>query len=160
MILTAAAGGIRDDLVTGSVMVVEDHLNLTGRSPLLGPEFVDMADAYDPRLRSVALATAEPGASALAARPGIYAQLPGPQFETPAEIRMLRTAGADVVGMSMALETIAARHAGARVLGLALITNPAAAADATIQVAAIAEVGASAVPAVAEIVRHVVGSLA
>ncbi len=160
VILTAAAGGIRDDLVTGSVMVVEDHLNLTGRSPLLGPEFVDMADAYDPRLRSVALATAEPGASALAARPGIYAQLPGPQFETPAEIRMLRTAGADVVGMSMALETIAARHAGARVLGLALITNPAAAADTTIQVAAIAEVGTSAVPAVAEIVRHVVGSLA
>ena len=68
----------------------------------------------------------------LAARPGVYAQLPGPQFETPAEIRMLRTAGADVVGMSMALETIAARQAGAEVLGLALVTNPAAAADATI----------------------------
>ena len=72
---------------------------------------------------------------------------------------MLRTAGADVVGMSMALETIAARHAGAEVLGLALITNPAAAPDATIEVAAIAEVGASAVPAVAEIIRHVVGSV-
>ena len=65
----------------------------------------------------------------LAARPGVYAQLPGPQFETPAEIRMLRTVGADVVGMSMALETIAARQAGAEVLGLAVVTNPAAAAE-------------------------------
>jgi purine-nucleoside phosphorylase len=118
-----------------------------------------MADAYAPRIRTIALATAEPAASVLAARPGVYAQLPGPQFETPAEIGMLRTAGADVVGMSMALETIAARCAGAEVLGLALITNPAAASDATIELAAIAEVGAAAVPAVAEIVRHVVGSL-
>jgi purine-nucleoside phosphorylase len=160
VILTAAAGGIRNDLVTGSVMVVEDHLNLTGRSPLVGPDFIDMADAYDLRLRTVALATGEPAASVLATQPGVYAQLPGPQFETPAEIRMLRSAGADVVGMSMALETIAARQAGAKVLGLALVTNPAAAANATIELAAIAEVGASAVPAVAEIIRHVVGSLA
>ena len=159
LVLTAAAGGIRDDLVTGSVMVVEDHLNLTGRSPLVGPDFIDMADAYAPRLRALALATPDPAAPVLAARAGVYAQLPGPQFETPAEIRMLRTAGADVVGMSMALETIAARCAGAEVLGLALITNPAAASDATIELAAIAEVGAAAVPAVAEIVRHVVGSL-
>ena len=159
VILTAAAGGIRDDLDTGSVMVVEDHLNLTGRSPLIGPDFVDMADAYSPRLRAVALTTAEPASSVLAGRPGVYAQLPGPQFETPAEIRMLRTAGADVVGMSMALETIAARQAGADVLGLALITNPAATGDATIEIAAIAEVGIAAVPAVASIIRHVVGSL-
>ena len=140
-------------------MVVEDHLNLTGRSPLIGPDFVDMADAYSPRLRALALTTAEPAASVLASRPGVYAQLPGPQFETPAEIRMLRTAGADVVGMSMALETIAARQAGAEVLGLALITNPAATGDATIEIAAIAEVGTAAVPAVASIIRHVVGSL-
>ena len=159
VILTAAAGGIRDDLVTGSVMVVEDHLNLTGRSPLIGPDFVDMADAYAPRLRALALSTPEPAASVLAARPGVYAQLPGPQFETPAEIRMLRTAGADVVGMSMALETIAARQAGAEVLGLALVTNPAAAADATLDMRAIAEVGTAAVPAVAAVVSHVVGSL-
>jgi purine-nucleoside phosphorylase len=160
VILTAAAGGIREDLVTGSVMVVEDHLNLTGRSPLVGPDFVDMADAYAPRLRTLALATPHPAAPVLAARAGVYAQLPGPQFETPAEIQMLRTAGADVVGMSMALETIAARQAGADVLGLALITNPAAAANASIELSAIAEVGASAVPAVAAVVRHVVGSLA
>ncbi len=159
VVLTAAAGGIRDDLPTGSVMVVEDHLNLTGRSPLSGPDFVDMADAYAPRLRTLALSTPEPAASVLAARPGVYAQLPGPQFETPAEIRMLRSMGADVVGMSMALETIAARRDGAEVLGLSLVTNAAAASDATIDVAAIAEVGAAALPAVAAIVRHVVGSL-
>ena len=159
VILTAAAGGIRDDLPTGSVMVVEDHLNLTGRSPLSGPDFVDMADAYAPRLRALALSTPEPAASVLAPRPGVYAQLPGPQFETPAEIRMLRTMGADVVGMSMALETIAARRAGAEVLGLSLITNAAATANATIDVGAIADVGSAALPVVATIVRHVVGSL-
>jgi purine-nucleoside phosphorylase len=159
VILTAAAGGIRGDLATGTVMVVEDHLNLTGRSPLIGPDFVDMTDAYDPRLRTLALSTPHPAASALSARPGVYAQLPGPQFETPAEIHMLRAAGADVVGMSMALETIAARSAGARVLGLALVTNPAASADASIDTADIADVGTAAVPAVAAIVRHVVGSL-
>jgi purine-nucleoside phosphorylase len=140
-------------------MVVEDHINLTGRSPLIGPDFVDMAGAYDPRLRSLALATPGPAASVLAAQPGVYAQLPGPQFETPAEIRMLRTAGADVVGMSMALETIAARQAGAEVLGLALVTNPAAAANSIIDIADIAAVGTAAVPAVAAIIRHVVGSL-
>ncbi len=159
VILTAAAGGIRDDLATGSVMVVEDHVNLTGRSPLLGPEFVDMTDAYAPRLRTVALTSPEPAASVLAPRAGVYAQLPGPQFETPAEIRMLRACGADVVGMSMALETVAARRAGAAVLGLALITNPAAAANSTIDTGDIAEVGTAAIPAVVAIVRHVVGSL-
>ena len=160
VILTAAAGGIRDDLATGSVMVVEDHLNLTGRSPIVGPDFVDMTDAYSPPLRAFAISSPEPAASVLAAGPGVYAQLPGPQFETPAEIRMLRTAGADVVGMSMALETIAARQAGADVLGLALVTNPAAASHATIDVAAITDVGVAAVPAVAAVVRHVLGCLA
>ncbi len=160
VILTTAVGGIRDDLTTGSIMVVEDHLNLTGRTPLSGPAFVDMVDAYDPRLRELALATPEPAGALISSRPGIYAQVPGPQFETPAEVRMLRTAGADVVGMSMALETIAARHAGARVLGLALVTNAAAtAATALPEIAVISSVGAAAAPAVAAIVRHVVGSL-
>lgn len=159
VILTAATGGIRPDLATGSVMVVEDHLNLTGRSPLVGPDFVDMADAYAPHLRALALAAPEPAAAVLAARPGVYAQLAGPQFETPAEIHMLRTAGADVVGMSMALETIAARQAGADVLGLALVTNPAAGGGASVDLGAITGAGAAALPAVAAIVRHVVGSL-
>jgi len=153
VILTAAVGGIREDLVTGSVMAVADHLNLTGRSPLSGPEFVDMVGAYAPGLRAEALAT--PGVPALAT--GVYAQVLGPQFETPAEIRMLRTLGADVVGMSMAFETIAARHAGAEVLGLAVVTNEAAGASSG--TADIAAAGAGAVPVVAEIIRHVVVSL-
>ena len=88
---------------------------------------------------------------------GVYAQVLGPQFETPAEIRMLRTLGADVVGMSMAFETIAARHAGAEVLGLAVVTNQAA--GAPVGSADIAAAGAGAAPAVAEIIRHVVVSL-
>jgi purine-nucleoside phosphorylase len=153
VILTAAVGGIREDLVTGSVMAVADHLNLTGRSPLSGPEFVDMVGAYAPGLRAQALAT--PGVPALAT--GVYAHVLGPQFETPAEIRMLRTLGADVVGMSMAFETIAARHAGAEVLGLAVVTNEAAGASSGS--ADIAAAGAGAVPVVAEIIRHVVVSL-
>jgi len=161
VVLTAAVGGIRDDLATGSVMVVEDHLNLTGRSPLSGASFVDMAGAYSPQLLELALKTPGPAGEVVSPGPGVYAQVSGPQFETPAEVRMLRTSGADVVGMSMALETIAARHAGAEVLGLALVTNPAAGTGTggTGDLAAIAEVGDSAAPAVADIVRHVVGSL-
>ena len=153
VILTAAVGGIREDLVTGSVMAVADHLNLTGRSPLSGPEFVDMVGAYAPGLRAQALAT--PGVPALAT--GVYAQVLGPQFETPAEIRMMRTLGADVVGMSMAFETIAARHAEADVLGLAVVTNEAA--GAAMGTDDIAAAGVAAVPVVAEIIRHVVVSL-
>jgi purine-nucleoside phosphorylase len=161
VILTAAAGGIREDLAPGNVMVVEDHINLTGRSPLQGPAFVDMVAAYSPALRATALATPDPAAAAaLAVRPGVYAQLAGPQFETPSEIRMLKAMGADVVGMSVALETIAARAGGVDVLGLALVTNPAAGAEPPLSdLAAIAAVGTAAAPAVAEIVRHVVGSL-
>jgi purine-nucleoside phosphorylase len=153
VILTAAVGGIREDLTTGSVMAVTDHLNLTGRSPLSGPEFVDMVGAYAPTLTAQARGT--PGVPTVAT--GIYAQVLGPQFETPAEIRMLRTLGADVVGMSMAFETIAARHAGAEVLGLAVVTNQAA--GAAMGSADIAAAGAGAVPVVAEIIRHVVVSL-
>jgi purine-nucleoside phosphorylase len=151
VILTAAVGGIRPDLAPGAVMAVSDHLNLTGRSPLVGPEFVDMAGAYGADLRQLALAT--PGVPPFSS--GVYAQVPGPQFETPAEVQMLRTLGADVVGMSMAFETIAARHAGAAVLGLAVVTNQAAGDD----LADIVAVGAAASPTLAEIVRHVVVSL-
>ena len=157
VILTAAVGGIRPDLGAGSIMVVEDQLNLTGCSPFRGPDFVDMAGAYDAALCRLALAT--PAAPGLSPRPGVYAQVPGPQFETPAEIAMLRTVGADVVGMSMALETIAARRAEAVVLGLAVVTNAAATASAGTEIAGIGAVGAAATPTVAEIVRHVVVSL-
>ena len=159
VILTAAVGAIREDLRPGSIMVVEDHLNLTGRSPLSGPAFVDMVDAYAPGLRALALATPPAAGDLVSPTPGVYAQVAGPQLETPAEVRSLRGAGADVVGMSMALETIAARHAGARVLGLAVVTNAAASAGDPTDIAAVSVVGHAAAPAVAGIVRHVVGSL-
>ena len=159
VILTAAAGGIRADLATGSLMVVEDHLNLTGRSPAQRPR----PRGHGRRLRAaVAGARAgEPGAGGHRRSRDARCLRPGRRtpVETPAEIRMLRTAGADVVGMSMALETIAARDAGAEVLGLALVTNPAATASSSTGIPAIAGVGAAAVPAVAAVVRHVVGSL-
>jgi purine-nucleoside phosphorylase len=152
VILTAAVGGIRPDLTTGTIVTVTDHLNLTGRSPLKGPQFIDMVDAYSPELRR--LAQSAPAET----KDGVYAQVPGPQFETPAEVNMLRAMGADVVGMSMALETIAARQAGADVLGLAVVTNAAATAEPD-TVERIAVAGAAAASNVAAIIRHVVMSL-
>jgi purine-nucleoside phosphorylase len=160
VILTTAVGGIRDDLTKGSIMLVEDHLNFTARSPLTGSGAIDMVGAYSSKLRDLALATPEPDAAArLAPHPGVYAQVLGPQLETPAEIAWLRAAGADVVGMSMAIETIAARDAGADVLGLSLVTNRAASTAVPVDLEGIHGVGAEAGPAVAAIVRHVVGSL-
>jgi purine-nucleoside phosphorylase len=126
--LTNAAGGIRDGYHVGQPVIVRDHLNLTGRSPLTGappPEpyssrFVDLTDLYSRRLRGLA-AEADPTLAE-----GVYAALPGPHYETPAEIAMLRTLGADLVGMSTVLEAIAARHMGAEVLAISLVTNLAA----------------------------------
>ena len=120
IVLTNAAGGLRADFIVGQPVLISDHLNLTGRSPLIGPQFVDMVDAYCPRLRAIAREL-DPSLA-----DGVYAGLPGPQYETPAEIRMLRTLGADLVGMSTVHETIAARAAGARVLAVSLVTNLAA----------------------------------
>ncbi len=120
VILTNAAGGLRDGLRVGQPVLIADHLNLTGHSPLVGPRFVDLTDAYAARLRTLAREV-DPDLAE-----GVYAALPGPQYETPAEIRMLRTLGADLVGMSTALETIAARAEGCEVLGISLVTNLAA----------------------------------
>ncbi len=120
VVLTNAAGAVRDDLAVGQPVLISDHLNLTARSPLVGGHFVDMTDAYSPRLRAVAREI-DPSLAE-----GVYAALPGPQYETPAEIRMLRSLGADLVGMSTVHETIAARGAGAHVLGVSLVTNLAA----------------------------------
>lgn len=120
VVLTNAAGGVREDLTVGQPVLISDHLNLTGRSPLVGAQFVDMVDAYSPRLRDLAT-TFDPTLVE-----GVYAGLPGPHYETPAEIRMLRTLGADLVGMSTVHETIAARAAGADVLAVSLVTNLAA----------------------------------
>jgi purine-nucleoside phosphorylase len=126
-VLTNAAGGIREGLGVGQPVLVSDHINLTGLSPLSGPlpadgpaRFVDLTDAYAPRLRALAREV-EPSLVE-----GVYAGLPGPHYETPAEIRMLRALGADLVGMSTVWETIAARHLGLEVLALSLVTNLAA----------------------------------
>ena len=128
IVLTNAAGGIREGLDVGQPVLISDHLNLTGRSPLAGDpppvgyasRFTDLTNLYSQRLRALALA-ADPSLAE-----GVYAALPGPHYETPAEIRMLRTLGADLVGMSTALEAIAARHLGAEVLAISLVSNLAA----------------------------------
>jgi purine-nucleoside phosphorylase len=128
IVLTNASGGIRAGLQPGQPVLISDQLNLTAQSPLTGPppppgfppRFTDLSDLYAERLRAVARA-ADPSLAQ-----GVYAALPGPHYETPAEIRMLRTCGADLVGMSTALEAIAARHLGAEVLGISLVTNIAA----------------------------------
>ena len=120
VVLTNAAGGLRADFAVGQPVLINDHLNLTARSPLVGAQFVDLVDAYSPRLRALAREV-DPDLAE-----GVYACLPGPHYETPAEIRMLRTLGADLVGMSTVHETIAARAAGADVLAVSLVTNAAA----------------------------------
>jgi purine-nucleoside phosphorylase len=128
VVLTNAAGGINESYRVGQAVLIRDHLNLTGRSPLAGPlppegypaRFTDLTDLYSPRLRAAARA-ADPGLAE-----GVYAAMPGPHYETPAEISMLGTLGADLVGMSTVLEAIAARHLGAEVLAISLVTNLAA----------------------------------
>jgi len=131
IVLTNAAGGVNPAFGAGTLMVIGDHLNLTGRTPLLGPNddsigprFPDLTDAWDPELRR-ALHVAGKAAGVDLAE-GIYAGLIGPAYETPAEVRMLRTLGADAVGMSTVMEAIAARWAGLRVCGISLVTNPGA----------------------------------
>ncbi len=128
VILTNAAGGLQPDWGVGRLVLIRDHINLTGRSPMVGPapppdqpgRFCDLTEAYCARLRGLAR-TADPSLVE-----GIYAGLLGGNYETPAEIRMLAGQGADLVGMSTVLETIAARHVGLDVLGISLVTNLAA----------------------------------
>jgi len=125
LVQTNAAGSLDPALPPGRLMLVEDHLNIAQRTPLLGEagdaRFLDLADAYDSALRTRAVAAAE--AAGVPLHRGVYAWVLGPQFETPAEIRMLQRLGAQAVGMSTVPETILARHAGLRVLALSLITN-------------------------------------
>jgi purine-nucleoside phosphorylase len=120
VLLTNAAGGLAPEHRVGQAVIISDHLNLTARSPLVGGRFVDLTDLYSARLRALAR---ELDPSLVE---GVYAALPGPHYETPAEIRMLRTMGADLVGMSTALEAIAAQAEGLEVFGLSLVTNAAA----------------------------------
>jgi purine-nucleoside phosphorylase len=131
LLVTNAAGGVNTSYEPGDLMLISDHLNLTGRNPLvgpndeeLGPRFPDMSQAYSRRLREIARKVAADKGVPL--QEGVYAGLLGPTYETPAEIRMLRTLGADAVGMSTVSETIVARHAGIEVLGISCISNMAA----------------------------------
>jgi len=120
VVLTNGCGSLRPEWSPGTPVLISDHLNLTHASPLRGATFVDLTDLYSPRLRDLCRQI-DPTLDE-----GVYAQLRGPQYETPAEIRMLRTVGADLVGMSTTLEAIAAREAGLEVLGVSLVTNAAA----------------------------------
>ena len=120
MVLTNGCGGLQERWAPGTPVLISDHLNLTATSPLEGATFVDLTDLYSPRLRALCREV-DPSLDE-----GVYAQFPGPHYETPAEVRMVRTLGADLVGMSTALEAIAARAAGLEVLGISLVTNQAA----------------------------------
>jgi purine-nucleoside phosphorylase len=129
LILTNAAGTLNPDFHPGSWMLFSDHLNLTGMSPLSGADFVDLTTAYDPAWRSKFREAA--AVSSMPLHEGVYAGLRGPQYETPAEIRMLRTIGADAVGMSTVLETIQARSLGLSVTAFSCLTNWAAGISTT-----------------------------
>ncbi|HJS47287.1 MAG TPA: purine-nucleoside phosphorylase, partial [Gemmatimonadales bacterium] len=130
LVVTSASGGVRRSFAAGTLMLIADHLNLTGRNPLVGgmlagePRFPDMTEPYDAGLRAIA----REGAAALELRleEGVYAGLLGPSYETAAEVRWLERIGADAVGMSIVTEVIAARARGLRCLGFTLVTNPAA----------------------------------
>jgi purine-nucleoside phosphorylase len=161
LILTAATGAISTSLVPGDIVCVSDHLNLLGGNPLRGPNderfgarFTDMTDVYCRRLRD--LAHDEAQALGLALASGVYACVPGPSYETPAEVRMLRTLGADVVGMSTVPEALVARHAGMDVLALALVSNMAAGVLATpISHKEVLEAGTQAGPRMGALVERI-----
>lgn len=163
VVVTNAAGGLRAGMAIGQPVLIADHLNLTASSPLTGPpapeelglpQFVDLIDAYSPRLRALAREV-DP-----TLQEGIYAGVAGPQYETPAEIRMLQTLGADLVGMSTVHEVIAARHVGAEVLGVSLVTNLAAGlGDGHLDHRDVVEAGSSAAEAMGDLLAKVVAKL-
>jgi purine-nucleoside phosphorylase len=165
LILTAATGGIRTDLRAGNLVCLSDHLNLIGSSPLrgwnderLGTRFPDMTEVYSKRLRTIA--SEEGKRLGIELVPGVYACLSGPSYETPAEIRMLKTLGADVVGMSTVPEAIVARHAGIEVLALALVANSAAGVVGTpITHEEVLDAGRRAAPTLARLIERVVARL-
>ena len=150
----ASAGGITEGLSVGQPVLISDQLNLTGRSPLDGAHFVNMVDAYSPRLRERARSV-DPSLVE-----GVYAGLPGPQYETPAEIRMLGRLGADLVGMSTVHETIAARAENLEVLGLSLVTNLAAGITGEpLNHSEVLEVGAASASRMGELLAELIGAL-
>ncbi len=154
VVLTNAAGGLRPGLGLGQPVLIADHLNLSGRTPLVGARFVDLTECYSPRLRELARSV-DP-----ALQEGVYAYMPGPQFETPAEIRALQTLGADLVGMSTVYEAIAARAEGAEVLAMSLVTNLAAGISGeALEHADVLAVGTAAAPRMGALLADVIRRL-
>jgi purine-nucleoside phosphorylase len=165
LVVTNAAGGINESYRPGMLVLISDHVNLQGTSPLvgpndeeLGPRFPDMSDAYDPELRRLAHEAAD--RLGLELPEGVYAAWLGPQFETPAEIRLMRAVGGDLAGMSTVPEVIAARHMGIRCLGISVVTNMAAGVvPEKIDHTAVLEVGARAAGSLTALLRELVPTL-
>jgi purine-nucleoside phosphorylase len=154
VVLTNGCGGINADYSVGQPVLISDHLNLTGISPIVGANFVDLTDLYSPRLRALCREV-DPSLAE-----GVYVQLPGPHYETPAEIRMFRTMGADLVGMSTVLEAIAVREAGAELLGVSLVTNMAAGMTGQpLSAEEVIEAGNAAASRMGALLRDVLGRL-
>ncbi len=154
MILTNGAGGIKDHWTPGTPVLISDHINLTADSPLEGATFVDLTDLYSKRLRHVALGVRGD------LDQGVYVQFRGPHYETPAEVQMVKTLGGHIVGMSTALEAIAARQAGMEVLGLSLITNLAAGISPTpLSHDEVIEAGKAAEPVISRLLADIVAAL-
>ena len=154
LVLTNAAGTLNRDFAPGEWMMLSDHLNLTGTSPLSGANFIDMSEPYDSLWRT-AFRTAASNQS-IKLNEGTYASLRGPQYETPAEIRMLRTIGADAVGMSTVLEAIQARALGLRVVGFSCLTNWAAGMQENLNHAEVLKTGTSAAHVMAGLLKEVI----
>ncbi|WP_345581671.1 purine-nucleoside phosphorylase [Tessaracoccus lubricantis] len=154
MVLTNGCGGLNPEWAPGTVVLIKDHINLTGATPLEGANFVDLSEAYSKRLRGVAKEVDGDLPE------GVYVQFRGPQYETPAEVRMAGILGGDLVGMSTTLETIAAREAGMEVLGLSLVTNAAAGLSETnLDHAEVLQAGRDAGPRLAALLSAIVGRL-
>jgi purine-nucleoside phosphorylase len=153
-VLTNGCGGLRDTWQPGTPVLIRDHINLTGTSPIEGANFVDLTDLYSSRLR--ALCREVDGSL----DEGVYVQFPGPHYETPAEINMVRVIGGDLVGMSTTLEAIAAREAGMEVLGISLVTNQAAGITGEpLNHEEVLEAGRAAATRMGELLSRVVGQL-
>ncbi|GAA3631733.1 purine-nucleoside phosphorylase [Microbacterium awajiense] len=154
MVLTNGAGGIKHTWRPGQPVLISDHINLTGDSPLEGATFVDLTDLYSVRLRDLARRV-DPSLDE-----GVYCQFRGPQYETPAEVRMAKTIGGHIVGMSTALEAIAAREAGMEILGFSLITNMAAGIQTTpLSHQEVIEAGREAEPVISALLARVIDQL-
>lgn len=154
MVLTNGAGGIKETWNPGQPVLISDHLNLTADSPLEGATFIDLTDLYSARLRAIAR-TVDPSLDE-----GVYTQFRGPHYETPAEVQMAKTIGGHIVGMSTALEAIAAREAGMEVLGLSLITNLAAGIQQTpLSHEEVIEAGRTAEPIISALLAKIIEAL-